>query len=684
VPQQDSSESNGPDRSTDDKALSPWLEQRFASRARPLAARSPIGAIPSLVPSQITQGHLGDRIENFVSRIADRTGMASAARSATGPATTLNVSESAMTRPAAGRAEPKQGLSLPFLLRHGVPARGAAQLAPAATQGPSFDATDPLSPTAQPTRQAPGLPVSERQHPADRTARGHPPVTEQPHSVTAVDLSVPLQTTGEGPAATHGRAPGADLASRLSGSVGIPRVPIIGQHNRGLQPTEDLDALANFRGSPSQTHDRGIDVATEPRGISRWAADEHDGEPADVGRRPRLPNLRRLASKILTPVVQRAKLQHYLQDTEPDSIEHTSPQARTRLMRPIYRQGEGRMQSRVMLTDGHGVEPSTTGPSASPRFDQTAAPGARILSHPPTAQRPAKPLGSTLRNLQHDLTRRSAGKEHAGVPENPILRSMPVDPDGTISRSPLPAGVPSDTESRPVAHANPPPRETHRGQTPINEAFAKGSMRRPQVQEADLEATADMHAGSTEWPPQASTPHSRVPSADDTTVRSRPIISRMSHAMTRPLQRLLRVGPDLPPAPGGEEVASVGGPDHAQTSPHYAYAHRQPPTLSSVSPRVLRRAESSADNGAEVFRYTSDPTPEISHHGSNTGLDLPVIPVSRAPESAAEPQTTPRDQAEGNGHDKQASPDIRALAREVYPLIKRMILIERDRHPTWY
>ncbi|MBE0430676.1 MAG: hypothetical protein IBX67_02500 [Dehalococcoidia bacterium] len=95
-------------------------------------------------------------------------------------------------------------------------------------------------------------------------------------------------------------------------------------------------------------------------------------------------------------------------------------------------------------------------------------------------------------------------------------------------------------------------------------------------------------------------------------------------------------------------------------------------------------ADFTAADSAELFRHTSDAGPQIHHFGNHNGLDLPLATVNRAVETRTESEPTVTDLPKDKGEEKQAAPDIRALAREVYPLIKRMIMIERDRHPAWY
>jgi len=45
-------------------------------------------------------------------------------------------------------------------------------------------------------------------------------------------------------------------------------------------------------------------------------------------------------------------------------------------------------------------------------------------------------------------------------------------------------------------------------------------------------------------------------------------------------------------------------------------------------------------------------------------------------------QSTVTQNVENNANQNNNQPDIKALAREVYPLIRRMIIIERERRPS--
>jgi hypothetical protein len=109
------------------------------------------------------------------------------------------------------------------------------------------------------------------------------------------------------------------------------------------------------------------------------------------------------------------------------------------------------------------------------------------------------------------------------------------------------------------------------------------------------------------------------------------------------------------------------------------------PIASSVRPKT----ESSSDINDKLFKYSFDKIPELpysrNHYsGNHNGLELALAPVNRATETSSKTQTTTKVPQESEGEkDKEKKPplDLKALAREVYPYLKRMIMAERDRKP---
>ena len=85
-------------------------------------------------------------------------------------------------------------------------------------------------------------------------------------------------------------------------------------------------------------------------------------------------------------------------------------------------------------------------------------------------------------------------------------------------------------------------------------------------------------------------------------------------------------------------------------------------------------------NGGDIFRQPSGsppPPPNMVH--SLPGFGSSTTHVSRAPEDAAS-SSSPSPAASQPG-DRAAPPDLKALARDIYPLIRRMLIIEKERLP---
>ncbi|HEY79302.1 MAG TPA: hypothetical protein G4O09_09335 [Dehalococcoidia bacterium] len=125
--------------------------------------------------------------------------------------------------------------------------------------------------------------------------------------------------------------------------------------------------------------------------------------------------------------------------------------------------------------------------------------------------------------------------------------------------------------------------------------------------------------------------------------------------------------------------------EYVPASTGYDYARQLVlplPVSPSQPPTDIR-----APHSEGLLRQASYTIQELTY-SRNNGTNASGV-IQRAPESttsAAEASERPEVTASELGGEEirepGAAPDLRALAREIYPFIKRMIMVERERRPT--
>jgi hypothetical protein len=164
-------------------------------------------------------------------------------------------------------------------------------------------------------------------------------------------------------------------------------------------------------------------------------------------------------------------------------------------------------------------------------------------------------------------------------------------------------------------------------------------------------------------------------------VISLPVIESISRTMAFPTQKLFKSAARLPLSNRSEDHIFRQSREYKSSSPSYKYA-RQPALELPVATSARPKADFSATRSEELFRHMSDTKPEPAYSRNHNGSELSLAPVGQVLKAEGPPQATaPESRGEKRGA-KETSPDLRALAREIYPLIKRMVMVERERRPT--
>jgi hypothetical protein len=161
-----------------------------------------------------------------------------------------------------------------------------------------------------------------------------------------------------------------------------------------------------------------------------------------------------------------------------------------------------------------------------------------------------------------------------------------------------------------------------------------------------------------------------------------PLVKSIYRAITLPSQQLFKSAAYVPLSAKSENYGLLRNRESVPSSLGYEYV-RQPalelPVVSSARPK----ADFNFAHDEDLFRHMADTMPQLTYSGNHNVPELALVPAGRVPETMVSPQPeapeTQGEQREG----EEAAPDVRALAREIYPLIKRMLMVERERRPTW-
>ncbi len=220
---------------------------------------------------------------------------------------------------------------------------------------------------------------------------------------------------------------------------------------------------------------------------------------------------------------------------------------------------------------------------------------------------------------------------------------------------------------------------TQTGEPIINRAFNGQEVSNP-VTESGISISRDLVEGYTEKVLSYRSPLSF------TSLITRPItvIRDIASTMGMPSQQLLKTTVhrhiyDKSKDQGSEYRTAFS--DYRHTS--------QPPVTLSLTSQVRPKTESGLTINEKSFKYTSDTMPDLPYsgnhnNGNHNGLELALAPVSRMPDISKMVQKADQEPEESQGNEsveKEPALDIREIAREVYPYLKRMIMAERDRQP---
>jgi hypothetical protein len=470
-----------------------------------------------------------------------------------------------------------------------------------------------------------------------------------------------------------------------------PRAPEPPPVRREAEPERPLRVELPEAAPPEQPERRPEPRrAAEPPAIQREAEPEmplrvelpEEGPPEPPERRP---EPRRAAEP---PAIQReAEPERPLRVELPEAVPPEPPERRPEPRRAaeppaIQREAEPERPLRVKLPEAAPPEPPDRPPE--PRRVAEPRPESRPAAEPPPVQR-EEALDMPLRTRP---LREAPPAQPEPAPEPRRAAEPPPEP-------PRPAGPPQAEE--PAPEAGEPPtvardilaRAASRARLPLSKLLAPAS-----------------------GPPKIGPKAARiVPPV---------LMKRMPGRATRPRPALpalhtrgpdVYVGPSLPFTLLGFESAHP-----ARSRPAGPRPGLQPPATPSarfqallearevedgqplVLPALPRPVSPRAPSSSPPARPAQAVKPGVSRPDERSELSLPLAPppapqpapaevVQRQPEPPAISSVTPPQQivqrAEGEEPSGEArgGPDLSELARQIYPLVKRMLAIERERRP---
>lgn len=157
-------------------------------------------------------------------------------------------------------------------------------------------------------------------------------------------------------------------------------------------------------------------------------------------------------------------------------------------------------------------------------------------------------------------------------------------------------------------------------------------------------------------------------------VQRLPVPESTYRTINLPYQQLFRSEAYAFPPFTRESYGLSENRQYVTSYPDYKYSHQPAldlPVASSIQPKV----GSSPADAEELFTDTSNSMPAFSGNQNMSGLAL--SPVRRAIETPSQP-VTPEQRSEEAG-EKVAAPDIDTIARDVYRILKRRLVSERER-----
>ena len=682
MPQEGNKRSGPQDRPLEGKDITPWLAKRFADLALPLARPSTIGTTALRLTAYSLQQNL--RYSKLVSRTIDRTGLAVVAWRATPLPMTSRIVDAAWREPASVTTRWHGASSLILAWHLPGQGRGLTGTSRIAADRQSADAGVSWPTDQQLFERPPALASISRQAPPTGQAQRISPLATEGGvlpAMAALSHSPPPPSESppdRGGLLFHGHPD--TQSSRYGHSYGMPSATA---QDGDLQQGEVTHAWQPSDGSRSPITSRGTYPQAE--------ADNADREQKK-GIRQRLTQVRpadqqtgltRLLSRALTPITNRIKLQS-------GPLEATSEARRADMTgqqapppQSAYRREEtppieqpdaapATLEAAIVAVGlpapGSSDEEAVHGTAAVSRTTGSRPPISLLTTHLPDRDRsPGRP--TMAEEVSARYARSALPLKHGG----PAVTMPGLAPARAVFRS-------QDDEAPKDRFSAGPTLEAER--TFISEAAANGTASRREAPGSGIGAGRGPDQGLLQAIIRKDAPyrHSLPLARSGVTT---PEIASIPPMVTTSSQRLFTATAGEPMLGHSEDRVFPQDHEYVSSAPGYSYVHQPSPVL-PVVPHNQAHREPGITPAQRLFRDTSDAMPQLSHSAGHNGLELALAQASPATEAKTEAPAKATEPPAEKGEEEANRLDLRALAREVYPLLRRMIMIERDRHPTWY
>jgi hypothetical protein len=172
--------------------------------------------------------------------------------------------------------------------------------------------------------------------------------------------------------------------------------------------------------------------------------------------------------------------------------------------------------------------------------------------------------------------------------------------------------------------------------------------------------------------------YQETPSIAGETIQPMSLVRSISRPVALPHLQLFKSTADVYPPDRSKNYRLPQNREYAPISLDHTDTY-QPALELPIAYSVRPKADSSVNLSEELFRHTSDDMPRLTHSGDNGTAQLAFTPIARAPEAGETSQASATESGREEVSGKEPSLDLKALAREIYPLIKRIIMVERER-----
>ena len=434
------------------------------------------------------------------------------------------------------------------------------------------------------------------------------------------------------------RIPGA--SPELPDYARATSMPVMTKQTAGALETHGTDNLTASSVSQSRIPIPGRHQSRELQTPDQRHLKDTQERPAQINRQPQHTYPDQLLPQVLTPVTQRTTLQRMPMEVRPH----------------LTSKGIRENQTSPIQLSYHSETIGTEGVPGSLTTGQTTPP--LIAGIPGDAsKRPGQPVVPGTAN-------KPAGMVSYSLPPRKVTasESSRVHPQRAPEISQAKTGEPIIRQQ--TKQVRPEAEVTHVPEDVANLALSPDMLDlvTPEHGRTDRSLTK----GYTEKPLFYREPTSIASSAIQLS-----LMKSTSRAINLPSLQLFKSAAYVPLSASSENHGLLRNRESAPSSLGYEHT-RQPalelPVVSSARPKT----DFSVARSEELFRHMSATLPELTYSGNHK---VPETMVSLQP-ATTETQGEQREEEE-------AAPDVRALAREIYPLIKRMLMVERERRPTW-